>query len=208
MHQSVFDAFLPFTIPLEGKVPWMYLDVKGLVTVGVGNLLMHPWDAMVLPFVDVDGQAVDGKTIAAAWQTVASRKDLAKSGHLAAREVTSIRLTDDGIKTLVVRKLQQNESFLKGRFPEWEEWPADAQLAVCSLAWAAGPAFHFPKLQQALLTEDFATAAEEIRLNPSGNPGLVPRNALNRLLMLNAEKVQSTEADRSEIVTKIKGYNS
>lgn len=39
MHQPVIDAFLDFTIPLEGKVSSMYLDVKGLVTTGIGNLV-------------------------------------------------------------------------------------------------------------------------------------------------------------------------
>ena len=39
MHQSVEDAFLQFDEPLEGRVHFMYLDVKSLVSTGVGNLL-------------------------------------------------------------------------------------------------------------------------------------------------------------------------
>jgi hypothetical protein len=39
MYQTVADAFLPFTIPLEGKVNFMYLDVLSLVSTGIGNLL-------------------------------------------------------------------------------------------------------------------------------------------------------------------------
>ncbi|MFF0476588.1 hypothetical protein [Streptomyces sp. NPDC004284] len=39
MYQSVWDAFIPFSAPLEGRVQFMHLDVKSLVSTGVGNLL-------------------------------------------------------------------------------------------------------------------------------------------------------------------------
>src|SRR5690242_16965006 len=39
MWQSVEDAFFDFTTPLEGRVHFMYLDIKSLVSTGIGNLL-------------------------------------------------------------------------------------------------------------------------------------------------------------------------
>lgn len=39
MHQSVREAFFPFSEPLEGRVRFMYLDINSLVSTGVGNLL-------------------------------------------------------------------------------------------------------------------------------------------------------------------------
>src|SRR5262249_1550380 len=39
MRDSVRTAFLPFSEPLEARVPFMYLDIKSLVSTGVGNLL-------------------------------------------------------------------------------------------------------------------------------------------------------------------------
>ena len=39
MYDDVRAAFLSFTTRLEGRVPYMYLDIKGLVTIGVGNLI-------------------------------------------------------------------------------------------------------------------------------------------------------------------------
>ena len=38
MHMSVRNYFIKFNEPIEKRVPYMYLDVKGLVTIGVGNL--------------------------------------------------------------------------------------------------------------------------------------------------------------------------
>lgn len=37
----------------EGKVPWMYLDSKGLVTVGVGFYLKDVTQAQALPFINM-----------------------------------------------------------------------------------------------------------------------------------------------------------
>ena len=38
MHASVRDYFIEFNEPIENRVPYMYLDIKGLVTIGIGNL--------------------------------------------------------------------------------------------------------------------------------------------------------------------------
>jgi len=39
MHTSIRNYFIKFNEPIEGRVTHMYLDVKGLVTIGVGNLI-------------------------------------------------------------------------------------------------------------------------------------------------------------------------
>lgn len=39
MHPSVRHYFVKFNEPIEARIPYMYLDIKGLVTVGVGNLI-------------------------------------------------------------------------------------------------------------------------------------------------------------------------
>jgi GH24 family phage-related lysozyme (muramidase) len=57
MYQSVRDAFYDFNAPMEGVVSWMYLDIKGFVTVGVGNLLPDADSAAALPFIHGDDPA-------------------------------------------------------------------------------------------------------------------------------------------------------
>ena len=49
-------------------------------------------------------------------------------------------LGDDAINDLIQKRLSDNESFLKRHSPfaDFEDWPADAQLAVLSMAWAMG----------------------------------------------------------------------
>ena len=196
MRDVVRSAFVEFTSAFEGVVPWMYQDVKGLVTVAIGNLVDPIQYAMPLPFVDrVTGAPAARDAIAAEWLRVKGDASLARLGHRAAERITRLSLTDDGVASLVARKLDQNDAHLKGRFPYIEEWPACAQLAVHSMAWACGPAFRFPLLEVALRAEDWETASQQCHMDERGNAGLVPRNRANIVLFLNAQRVRDYKLD-------------
>jgi hypothetical protein len=196
VRQAVRDAFVGFTAAYEGVVPWMYLDIKGLVTVAIGNLIDPIQYAMPLPFVDrATGKAAQRDEIAAEWLRVKGDASLARLGHRAAERITALRLTPEGVDLVVSRKLERNDQHLLGRFPEFEEWPACAQLAVHSMAWACGPAFRFQALEVALRARDFASAAAECHINETGNPGLKPRNIANKILFRNAMRVQAFHLD-------------
>jgi hypothetical protein len=196
MHQSVQDAFLPFSEPLEGRVRFMYLDVKSLVSTGVGNLLdadnpgsfgSNPHllpDAFTLGWFDKDtGVEASSGEIDQEYQTVKFSGTAFAS--LAARQaITRLRITDDAINALVVAKLTSFESTLRGRrpFANLDGWPADAQLGLSSMAWAMGPFFHFPRFEAAAAAEDWLTMAHECKISEAGNPGVIPRNVRNGVL--------------------------
>ena len=195
MRDVVRDAFVKFTAPMEGVVPWMYLDVKGLVTVAIGNLIDPIQYAMPLPFKWQDGRDASRDEIAAEWLRVKNDPNLAKWGHRAAQGITKLRLDDEGIDLVVSRKLAQNVDHLRRRFLEWDQWPACAQLATLSMAWACGPAFHFPMLAAVLNAQDFAEAAKQCHINETGNPGIIPRNIRNKRLYRNAARVRDFHLD-------------
>lgn len=190
MRSSVRDAFVAFTAPLEGVVPHMYLDVKGLVTVAIGILIDPMGPALDMPFVRADGSPATRQEIGAEWRKMKSTPALAKLGWQAAAKLASIHLTPEGVKSVVMGKLNNVESFLKQRFPDWEQWPADAQLGVLSVSWAAGPGFHFPHFEAALHAQEWETCAVECHLDEKGNHGLVARNVANKNLFLNAARVK------------------
>jgi GH24 family phage-related lysozyme (muramidase) len=194
MRESVRAAFVSYTSPLEGVVPWMYLDSKGLVTVAIGNLIDPIQYALVLPFVHYDGRLAQRDEIAEEWLDIHNRPELAKLGHLAAKQYAHLRLTDQGVADLVARKLSQNDQHLRARFVEWEDWPADAQLATLSIAWACGPAFRFPRLEAALRAQDFDLAATECTIHPEVGT-IVQRNAAQRVLYRNAGRVLAYKLD-------------
>jgi GH24 family phage-related lysozyme (muramidase) len=197
MRSTVRDAFFDFNEPLEGVVSWMYLDIKGFVTVGVGNLLPNPESAAVLPFFpdgSPDAPASDAEK-RQGWHDVNARQDLARVGHRAFPSVCNLRLSNGDIRALVDTKLLSNERTLLGTFPQFPNWPADAQLGLMSMAWALGAGFPatWPRFTAACRALDFASAAAECRMQEAGNPGVIPRNNANEALFRNAAKVQKPE---------------
>lgn len=197
MRASVRDTFVRTMVQWEGEVPWMYLDIIGLVTVGIGNLIDPVDTALDLPFVRPDGSPASRDEIRAAWWAVKNAPHLAQHGHRPAARYSTLRLTPDGIRSVVLRKVDQNHDILRLRFPDIDTWPADAEMATHSLAWACGPRFPFPRLAMALRARDFVAAVQHCHIDETGNPGLRPRNAGNKRMYRNAARVQAfgLEAD-------------
>ena len=197
MYPAVQSGFLAFSAKFEGRVSYMYLDVLGLVTVGVGNLVDPVLTAQGLPFrfknrpgIAAPGSAATPDQIAAEWQTLKNDASLKTRGYKACEPITQLELSDDAIDALISDRLAKNESFLKRQqwFQNFDTWPADAQLGLLSMAWAMGPAGPggFPNFRAACQQLDFSTAAAQCKMNETGNPGLVPRNQANFTLFSNA----------------------
>jgi GH24 family phage-related lysozyme (muramidase) len=226
MRDAVRAAFPSFTDRFEGCLGYMYTDVEGLVTTGRGNLIdfgkprAHtgdpivgslPTSAMLLPF-QLDGVPVDRATIATEFQTVKNAWPGVQS--VACKNITKLRLTQEAIDELTNNKLASLWHQLLDRFPGAEDWCADAQLGLCSMAWAMGAAFYFPHFLLAANTGDWMVAAGPPgdantvltargqawmkdgtpgQLHANVNPGLRPRNLANKILFSNA--ALSTDPD-------------
>lgn len=237
MRQATFDRFFPFTTKLEGPIPFFYLDVYGYVTIAIGLLAdtsgarldqktlqwskpgFDPWQhdpgAMVLglPLKRADGSAASKMEIADEWHRVKAAKDLARLGHRAAERITKLRLTSEALRILTEAKLAENERTLKKHFPDLDEWCADAQLAVHSMAWAVGANLPsvYPRLTAALRAWDFGVAplrdanrkllvpgkgaAGECFMRETDNPGVRDRNDANERLFENARHVGRSGLD-------------
>lgn len=195
MKQAVRDAFWEFTLPMEGCTTWLYSDVLGYVTVGVGNLVDPVEAALMLPFRQPDGTLATKSEIAAEWMRVKNDPKSATLGANYTKLITRLRLLPDDVRSLVLRKLDDNDRTLSRRFNAWESWPADAQLGTHALAWAVGAGFHFPRLEGALRACAFRDAADEAHLRTDNNPGVVPRNLAMRTLFKNAAEVMEQNLD-------------
>lgn len=199
MRDSVRAAFVHFSAPLEGVVSFFYLDARGLVTIAMGNLVDPLSTALELPLVHPDGSPATRDEIATDWSNVKSRQDLSPRGGMAFSAVARLHLTGDGIQEVVGAKLDEMDGYLSRRFTDWANWPAPAQLATLSVAWACGPAFAFPRLAAFLQAGDFAGAATECTIHPETGT-IVRRNALDRALYLAASRVVATCGDLEELV--------
>ena len=189
MHPVVSENFFDWSMKFEGYVLWPYLDVKGLVTIGVGNLIDPVSAAASLPFVLADGSPASRDKICADWANLKKHQGLAKYHYNAAAAFTQIRLTELSVRQLVTSKLSANWAFMRAHyFPHADEWPAAAQLAVSSMAWAVGAGFptifknftHFAQLA------DWADSDECCAINAKGNAGVIPRNVADKALLLYA----------------------
>jgi uncharacterized protein with NAD-binding domain and iron-sulfur cluster len=199
MHPSVFNHWHEFSEPLEGRVHSMYLDVKGLVTTGVGNLIDSVGTAQALPWKHADARLATKAEVAAAWRELKSRQEFAKLHWKYAAKLNDLRLTDADIDALVADKLRGNVAFLeRNYFTAWDTFPADAQLAILSMAWALGPGFPktFKNCARAIVLQDWLAAAASCTIKEAGNPGVVPRNKRNRHCFANAAAVVAHDMPR------------
>jgi len=196
MRESVKPAFIHVTESWEGpaSINWMFPDIKGLVSTGMGILLEPVALAVGLPWRRSDGSLANRDEIVADFFNVKNHPDAARLGHRSVRAVAKLRIKPEDLHQVVLAKVASNESILRQGFPEFDEWCADAQLAAHSLAWACGPSYwspkagrcYFPKLTAALRARDFRAAADECKMDEAGNPGIIPRNRANKVLFLNA----------------------
>src|SRR4051794_4085899 len=108
----------------------MYLDIKGLVTTGIGNLIDPVAAALAVQFVrNDDGADASPDGIRVEWQSLKDDKDaLAAAGCHACRPPrTQLTLTDAAIDQLVGEKLSQFEATLRATTPDFaslDDWPA------------------------------------------------------------------------------------
>jgi len=216
MHASVRAAAERFLGKFEGlRLPYMYLDhrvdrktgkkLECLVTCATGNLIDPIASALVLPWRRRDGGLATNEEKAACWHLVKARQDMTAGGGVAYGKLpgNTLRLDVDAMTALFFRRLDGDAVHLRKRFPDYEEWPADAQLAVHSMAWALGPAWdeaEWPKFTAALRRQDWMTCSEQCDISsiPNTKEG---RNAADMALFLNAFCVShDPDADTSELV--------
>jgi len=227
MRKIIRDTFFDFTAQREGFTPFMYCDTLNLVTTGVGNLI----DAGPSNGFDISDRAMapamnlPWKFKAPGWTSKnpiaadnASREDIReawirtklqeqnnpgfnKKGGFAYAGLTPLTLDMEGLKTLFSRTLASFDATLSKRYAGYESYPADAQLAMLSMAWAMGPAFNFPQFKTAVEKRDFDSAAPLSFFKGGGGTQEKPagRNAENQIMLHNAAMVERTGADPDQL---------
>lgn len=190
MHDAVREAWPAYTASLEGVIDHFYLDINGDVTIGYGNLVDPVDRAIGLPMRFVEDLAVLATPleIRAEW----SRVKWMPRGLLAKHYRGALRLSSQALDALRDRMLAANEAYLvKHHFPDWEDWPADAQMGALSLVWSQGAGLRdWPKFRAACRCRAWLTAAKESQINTAGNPGVISRNEHHKHLFTNAMAVE------------------
>ncbi len=201
MHPAVIAAWHKFSEPLEGRVSHMYFDVKDLITVGVGKLISTPEMAIAVKGWVIDGRPATDRDVRDAWLSLRGEEDrrlrtgerpLKALHYKYAAPYTRVRLPDTAIDALVLAKLEDFTAHMqKNYFPDFAAWPADAQLAASSMAWACGPGFPatFKNFARFAKVQDWLGCKACCAIKTDGNPGVIPRNKANVLCFENAAEV-------------------
>ena len=146
----------------EGSTTWLYCDVRGFVTVGIGNLVSSSDAAKAYPFVhrDTNAFATDEEKIAG-WQAVKDAYNQTKSAMFY-QSICDLRLALDYVKSLVATRL--SNEFVPGIIrlcPRFASFPLPARRALVDMAFNLG--VHglgmFPHMLAACNAGDWAMAA-------------------------------------------------
>jgi GH24 family phage-related lysozyme (muramidase) len=122
----------------EGFTTWLYCDVRGLVTVGIGNLVASPQACAELPFQRHDGTGATLDEKCDAWMRVHNAFDKSKAA-IYYQAFSDVRLTEDFVRSLVSQRLERE--FLPGIVrlcPRFETFPLPARRALVDMAYNLG----------------------------------------------------------------------
>jgi hypothetical protein len=140
MTTNYLDDSVKQTEVFEGKVPTMYLDTKGNVTVAVGLEVPSVDFARGLPFY-TRGMGEDTRAtpqeITDTFDWVKSQKPGKLPKFYQAPEY-SVFLQDADIDSLLRAVVTANDSRLAHHFPQYDAWPYSAKLAYLDMAYNLG----------------------------------------------------------------------
>lgn len=217
MQPGLASQWQTITGKFEGAgLNYMYTDGIGCVTTGYGNLIdcaatnssgkvdctgcsTPPVSATSLGWLrNSTGVLASPTEVVGEWQTV--KNGGAKYASTNAAKVTTLHLSADTIQTLFNSVTASDEAAIRKFIPKYDSLPADAQLALLSMAWAEGTAglASFKTLVNAVNASppDFNTAANESHMQ---GVGIDARNAMDKLAFQNAAVVLQKNLDPSAL---------
>jgi GH24 family phage-related lysozyme (muramidase) len=186
-----FDEIKVLIAPSEGNIAFMYLDTKGYVTVGIGNMLPSASEAVKLSFVNrtTKNKATPAE-ITADFDAVSKQPKAMAANYY--RQYTKTDLPDIAINLLFSDRVDQFQGALKAAYPKYESYPEGVQLALLDMAFNLGVSalkspVKWPKLNTAIANEDWTAASVEC-YRPDAN---AIRNAKIKALFEDAEKASA-----------------
>jgi len=174
----------------EGSVDHMYLDAKGLVTVGVGHLLGTIQDAQKLPFITQAGVKATAAEIKTDYDAV--KKQPGNRLAIFYKRFTKLKLNKIDIDKLTNKHIDTFYRELKQLYSGYDTFPSEAKLALMDLIFNLGLTnlrTQWPNLNKAIKASDWAKAA----LNSNRKaPVSAARNTYVKDLFNKAETVKQT----------------
>ncbi len=150
----------------EGVVPWMYLDTRGYVTVGVGEMLATSDRAQSLGFLDTNNQPVAPTAILADYTRVSALPPAKVAGFY--RSSNSPILLHTAIDSLLMQHLIFFDNQLSQKFANYSSFPDPAKLGLLDMIYNLGSTglFNgFPTFMGCVQRQDWPNAATQCQRN-------------------------------------------
>lgn len=150
----------------EGKVPYMYLDSKSLVTVGIGRMLPDAAAAQQLPFKHrSDGKPATAAEIKTDFDNV--KKQPGNQLFTKYKPFTTLDLSDDDIFALLKTVHDAFQGDLRKNYKGYDQFPLPARRALTDMVYNLGIdkllAFHH--MNASIAKADWSQAANECHRN-------------------------------------------
>jgi GH24 family phage-related lysozyme (muramidase) len=146
----------------EGKVSHMYLDSKGLVTVGVGHLLKDLASAQKLNFKKSNNMLASKGEIKADYDAVKKQsKNRIASFY---KKHVVLKLLDVDMNALTNKHIDSFEGELKRIFSDFSTYPTEVKFALFDLIFNVGMTDlnnKWPNFKAAIKAKDWTKAAKE-----------------------------------------------
>lgn len=121
----------------EGRIPHMYLDSEGLLTVAIGKRLFSVEDAQKLPFVRrADGKAATKAEIKTDYDKVSQQPGKQKAYKY--KPHTALDLPEEEIDKLLKSTVEGFVKSLKADFAGYDSYPAPAKRALLDMIYNLG----------------------------------------------------------------------
>lgn len=191
----------------EGEVPWLYLDNKQLMTVGIGCQIFSREEAQTLPFVyreshvengklKQEGQAADKVEIGKDYDNVI-RGD-GNEGSDSFKSVTKLNLPKEEIDSLFFARYFPFQVSLWKTFPDYDSFPNDVQLALLDMIFTLGSLKDYKNMKIYIKNRNWSAAAFESYRNGVGEK----RNMQTAKLFFDAQ------GDHDELVAAFKTFRT
>jgi GH24 family phage-related lysozyme (muramidase) len=162
---SDHNSLKQLLIENEGRIPHMYLDTAGRVTVAVGHMIPAASEAQKLSLeVRGSGQAATAAEIAADFNQVRAQAQGMPAEDY--RQFTALDMADGDIDQLLDQDIAGMETGVRQHLPAYNSYPEPAQDALLDMAFNLGMnglVTNFPKLMAAAERKDWNTCAAECR---------------------------------------------
>lgn len=149
----------------EGRIPHMYLDTVGRVTLAVGHMIATAADSEQLSMQVRDtGAVATAAQIANDFNQVQSQQPGMAAGHY--RQFTTLDMADADIDRLLDQDIAGMEAGVAAHFAAYPTFPEPAQDALLDMAFNLGVnglLKKFPKLTAAAAAQDWNTCAAECK---------------------------------------------